>query len=130
MSDETGDSLDALGCDVLVKTKAAQVCIWRSTRDGYDELEDRIKGRLERVMTLWCDNQRLTPEMFNANEGRSPKNNLLQAFKTFKCRLYGFVRTVKGTKTFIIVDIDPAKKKDKADPGILKRAKSRVDDAA
>jgi hypothetical protein len=67
--------------------------------------------------------------MFNANEGRTPRHEvLLQAFKTFKVRLYGFSSAVGGRRTFVIVDADPAKKQDRADPKILKRAKRRVDD--
>ena len=55
---------------------------------------------------------------------------MLQAFKNnaAKVRLYGFPLSVADKKTFIIVDADTAKKKNKADPNILKRAKARIDD--
>lgn len=129
MSDATDDSLDTLNCDVLVEAGGSRVGIWRGIRDDFEALNDKNQGRFRRIMELWCTNQRLTPEMFNANEGRSPQENiLLQAFKAFKVRLYGFVRTVQGTKTFIVIDLDPAKKQDRADPGILKRARGRADE--
>lgn len=80
-------------------------------------------------MRLWCEGRPLTPKMFNGNEGRTSRHNLmLMAFKTFKTRFYGFSASVGGKRTFVIVDTDPAKKQDKADPTILKRAKRRIDD--
>ena len=100
----------------------------KSLEAEFSAVEEKKKARFARIMELWCDDSRLTPEMFNANEGRSNGNILLQAFKAFKVRLYGFARQVAGLKTFIIVDIDPAKKQDRADPRILKRAKRRADD--
>ena len=129
MNDDADESLDSLECDLLAEAKGSQVAIWRKSREEFDALDEKKQGRFQRIMELWCANQRLTPEMFNANEGRSPQDNLLlQAFKAFKVRLYGFVRPVQGARTFIIIDADPAKKQDRADPGILKRAKGRADE--
>lgn len=80
-------------------------------------------------MKLWCEGRKLAPTMFNYNEGRSKQKNLLiQAFKAFKIRFYGFERHLSDRRTFIIIDYDPAKKQDKADPNILKRAKSSADE--
>ncbi|WOE74900.1 hypothetical protein [Alterisphingorhabdus coralli] len=65
--------------------------------------------------------------MMNTNEGRTSKHKeLVQAFKVFKVRLYGFEEKIKGVRTFIIIDADGAKKQDKAGP-ILDRAKQRTD---
>ena len=80
-------------------------------------------------MQLWCEGQRLTPEMFNSNEGRTTMHKqLVGAFKTHKVRLYGFIKSIVGQKSFVISDIDSAKKQNKANPVVLKRAKQRVDD--
>ena len=129
MRDHADDSLESLECDLLANAGGSQVVIWRAVRGEFDALDDKNQGRFRRIMELWCSNQRLTPEMFNANEGRSQQDNLLlQAFKAFKVRLYGFVRPVQGTRTFIVIDVDPAKKQNRADPGILKRAKGRADE--
>lgn len=129
MDDTTDESLESLECDALVEAGGAQVAIRRGMRGDFDALDDKKQGRFRRIMELWCVNQKLTPEMFNANEGRSPQGNLLlQAFKAFKVRLYGFARPVQGIRTFIVIDADPAKKQDRADPGILKRAKGRADE--
>jgi hypothetical protein len=128
MSDPDDATLEDLDCEPLVQTELAQVAIVRALLPHINELPLSKRARFEAIMGRWCDGVRLTPEMFNANEGRSPGGILLQTFKGFKIRLYGFARTVSSKKTFLIVDVDPAKKQDKADQGILKRAKRRVDE--
>ncbi|WP_152569483.1 MULTISPECIES: hypothetical protein [Sphingomonas] len=123
------DELAKLGCEHVASTGNGQVAILSHVKPDFDGIEERYQSRLLRIMELWCDGRPLTEEMFNPNEGRATRTNLmLQAFKGFKIRLYGFVRQVSLKKTFIIVDMDTAKKQNKADPKILKRAKSRVDE--
>jgi hypothetical protein len=126
------DSLEHIECDVLAEHSGARVVIRRAIRKVYDALDDRAQGRFSQVMKRWCDDpSQLTQDMFNGNEGRSPRHNImLQAFKNnaAKVRLYGFSFSVADKKTFIIIDADTAKKQNKADPNILKRAKSRIDD--
>jgi len=128
MSDSNDATLDDLDFEQLVRTERAQVAIARALLPQIDELPLPKRARFEAIMGRWCDGVRLTPDMFNGNEGRSPGGILLQTFKGFKIRLYGFARTVSSKRTFLIVDIDPAKKQDKADQNILKRAKRRVDE--
>jgi hypothetical protein len=128
MSNPKDDSLEHIECDVLAEYSGARVVIRRVIRKAYDELDFQKQNRFTKTMQAWCDGDKLTPEMFNYSEGRSPKNNImLQAFKAFKVRLYGFQFAVDDKRTFIIVDADLAKKQNKADPNILKRAKSRID---
>lgn len=122
------DPVAALGCVQLVQERRSQVVILASVLPAYQAFDEVKRERLVRVMRLWCQEQALTKEMINVKEGRCPKTNtMLQTFKTFKHRLYGFVRDVGGLRTFVIVDYDPAKKRDAADQSILKRAKGRVD---
>jgi hypothetical protein len=130
MSSGESDSLEAIECDLLAERFGAQVVMRRVVKKIYDALADKQKGRFLGIMGRWCEDPRmLTPDMFNGNEGRSPRNNvMLQALKIRKVRLYGFSRSISRRRSFIIVDADPSKKQDKADPKILKRAKSRVDD--
>lgn len=128
MSTDDDENLDDLDCEPLVRTAKSQVAITRRLVADYQGFEENKRARFESVMTRWCDGIPLTPEMFNTNEGRSKNNIRLQAFKGFKIRLYGFDRKVASIRTFIIVEIDPAKKQDKADPRILKRAKRRIDE--
>lgn len=132
MNSPKDDSLEQIECDVLAEHSGARVVIRRAIRKVYDALDDRAQGRFLAVMKRWCDDpSQLTSEMFNGNEGRTSRHNImLQAFKNnaAKVRLYGFSFSVAEKKTFIIVDADTAKKQTKADPNLLKRAKSRIDD--
>jgi hypothetical protein len=132
MSNPKDDSLEQIECDVLAEHSGARVVIRRAVRKLYDALDDQAIGRLKHIMKRWCDDPALlTDKMFNGNEGRSPRHNMmLQAFKNSaaKVRLYGFSISISDQKTFIIIDTDMAKKQTKADSGILNRAKSRVDD--
>ena len=122
-------ALEEIECDILESRHGARVAIRRAIRHEFDVLDDQKKGRLQAIMRLWCEGRALTPQMFNGNEGRSNAHNvMLQAFKTFKVRLYGFSSDVGGKRTFVIIDSDPAKKQDRADPKILKRAKRRIDE--
>lgn len=92
-------------------------------------MEEKAKSQFLRIMDLWIEARALTPQQFNGNEGRAKRgsaNILLGAFKRFKIRLYGFSHNLSGRRTFIIIDLDPAKKQDKADPKVLKRAKERA----
>lgn len=127
MSANGNESLDDLDCESLVRAANAQVAMARRLLPTY-RVNDQKLGRFEAIMRRWCEGVSLTPEMFNANEGRSSDGVLIQAFKGFKIRLYGFVRQVQRVKTFLIVEIDPAKKQDKADQKVLKRAKRRADE--
>jgi len=128
MSD-SDDELSKLDCELLAETAKGRVAISKQVSGEFRAIEDRKRFRLTRIMELWCDGRPLTEEMFNPNEGRAPQSNLmLQAFKVFKTRLYGFVRQVAKKKTFIIVDMDTAKKQNKSDKGILKRAKARINE--
>ena len=127
MSGAETDSLEPFGCVRIVRKGASQVVIEAALVDAYNKLDPRARGRMERVMELWCEDRALTKAMFNGNEGRSTKGTMLQAIKAFKVRLYGFVTDLDGSRSFVIVDHDPAKKQDAADQNILKRAKGRVD---
>lgn len=122
------ESLAALGFEPLVSEAGARVAIATRLLPTYRQLDVRQQARFEAIMLRWCKEIALTPEMFNANEGRSPGNILIRAFKIHKVRLYGFVRAMGKMKTFLIVEIDPSKKQDRADQKILKRAYNRADE--
>lgn len=126
-------SIDAelirVGCVLLASGSVARVIAQRGAFDQFKELDGRQKAQLLARMTLWSDGRHMPSEHFNANEGRCRKgdiNRLLQAFKVHKVRLFGFVRPFANRKTFIVVDIDPAKKQDRANRRILARATDRV----
>lgn len=127
----TNPALQALGCHELVGNRQRSVVIHEAAVGDFDALDERKKARLIRIMELWIDGQRLTEEQFNGNEGREQKgdiNVLIQAFKTHKVRLYGVDERIDGKRTFAILEIDSEKKQNKADPKILKKAKSKAID--
>ena len=128
MADDNDENLDHLECEPLLQAAKAQIAIARRLLPAYREIADQKRARFEAVMRRWCDGVPLTAEMFNANEGRSNGGILLQAFKAFKIRLYGFERRISQVRTFLIVEMDTAKKQDKADQKILKRAKRKIDE--
>ena len=121
------DAAKAFGCRTLVERNGARVVIRNEIRSDYDTLLFNEKAKLQRNMEIWCDEKPMTKEMINRNEGRSPSGTMLQALKTFKKRLYGSEITIGDMRTFVIVDLDLSKKRTKADPRILNRAKGRVD---
>lgn len=122
------DTSDVEGFDSLESSASARVLISKRARKEFDGLEVKQRARLGAVLRRWCHGQALTEEMMNTSEGRTSKHKeMVQAFKAFKVRLYGFDRTINKIKTFFIVDADPSKKQDKAGP-ILDRAKKRVDE--
>jgi len=129
MQDEEED-FRQFECRPICAEPLARVIMRDDAVKAFAGLDERPRARLVRVMQLWSKGMALTPEQFNANEGRCQKgsiNRLLQAFKTHGIRLYGFTRRLVGKKTFVIVDVDSAKKQKRADQGILNRAKNRGD---
>lgn len=123
--------LEALRCNELIDAPRRRVVLLADATSDFDMIEERKQARLVRIMELWCDSQRLTEEQFNGNEGREQKgstNVLMQAFKTHKVRLYGVDVQIGGKRTFAILEIDAAKKQNKADPKVLKRAMLRAFD--
>lgn len=124
-SDDETDANE--GFELLESGERARVVIGKRARKEFERFDVKPRARLMAAIKRWCNGVALTPEMMNTNEGRTPKHKeMVQAFKAFKNRLYGFERTNKGQRTFLIVDADPAKKQDKAGP-VLDRAKKRVD---
>ena len=120
-SDDQGDEE---GYTVLEEAEGRRVRIRNDLLSEFGGFPVKTQARFRRIMRMWCEGHKLTKEMLNMSEGRSPKKNwLIQAFKAFKIRLYGIVTG----PDFTIVEIDPAKKKDKADAGVLGRAKDRAD---
>jgi len=128
MSSDDDETLDHFQCDPLIETAGAQVAILRRLLPTYRGFKEQTRARFAAVMKRWCDGVSMPIEMFNWNEGRSADGIMIRAFKGFKIRLYGFERTVSAKRTFLIVEIDPAKKQDKADPKVLSRAKKRADE--
>ncbi len=125
----SSDPYASLNCVPLAGTPLGCVVIQEDLKSDFDALPEATRARFVRIMELWTERMALTQEQFNGNEGRAQKgdiNVLIQAFKAFKIRLYGFATEVGDRRSFLIVAIDPAKKQNKADPKVLKRAKDRA----
>ena len=124
-SEDFGD----IDCDHVLTGALARVVMVKAVTTEFLEIETRKQARLLSNAKLWADGQRLSSEQFNGNEGRCGGTNdrMLVAIKAHKIRLYGFIRQVQKLRTLVIVDIDPAKKQDKANPRTLKRAKTAVE---
>lgn len=125
---DSDDDFDEIDCDHVLSGRAGRVLMVKSVTEEFLELETKKQARLLANAKLWADGQTPSPEQFQGNEGRCGGDNdrMLVAMKTHKIRLYGFIRQYKRMKTLIIVDVDAAKKQDKARSHILKRAKSAV----
>jgi hypothetical protein len=100
----------------------------------FGRLETKARARLGRIMELFCtgDWQHIPKTQFNPNEGRyavgsTGKRVLIGAFKGWQVRLYGTVLEYAGKRSFIASAIDPAKKDDRADQKLLKRAAQRLE---
>ncbi|WP_232495996.1 hypothetical protein [Novosphingobium kaempferiae] len=119
------DDYSDIDCEHVLSGAAARVLMAAKVVSEFMEVETRKQSQLLSRMKLWADGIPPSKEQFNGNEGRcgGANDRMLVAFKTNKVRLYGFVRHYRGVKTVIIVDIDAAKKQDKASPRILRRAK-------
>lgn len=124
MSDSTDFS--EIDCDHVLSGSEARVLMRKKVTKEFEKLDSRQQSRLMSNMKLWADGRNPSQEQFNGNEGRcgGANNRMLVAVKVHKVRLYGFVRQYRERKTLILVDIDPAKKSNKASPHLLKRARA------
>lgn len=122
------NDFEDIDCEFVLVGRAGRVLMSASVVGEFQGIEARKQGQLLSRVKLWADGISLTKEQFNGNEGRCGGENdrMLVAVKTSKVRLYGFVRHYNDLKTLIIVDIDSAKKQDKANSRILKKAKQLV----
>ena len=115
------------GCELLVKGSRAQVVITTAMAKHFHALDVERRKKATRAMEWWCEGRPIPDNLFNPMEGRSANGTMLQAFKTWAHRLYGFVTNIDGMRTFVIVDCDPSKKRTPANQAVLKRARGRVD---
>ncbi|WP_157726807.1 hypothetical protein [Qipengyuania flava] len=127
MSDS--DDFSEIECELVLNGAGGRVLMSGSVIDEFMALDSRKQAQLLSRAKLWADGVRLTREQFNGIEGRcgGANDRMLVALKTskaMKTRLYGFVRHYRDQRTLLIVDMDTAKKQDKANPRILKRAKA------
>lgn len=126
MSDS--DAFDDIECDHVLTGQAGRVVMAKRVTREFLTIDSKKQARLLSNAKLWADGHKPSAEQFNGSEGRCGGQNdrMLVAVKVHKVRLYGFIRRLRGLRTLIIVEIDTAKKQDRACPRVLKRAKLAV----
>ena len=119
---------DEIECDHVLTGSVARVLMKKSVTLEFMEIERNKQARLLSNAKLWADGHQPSSEQFQGNEGRcgGVNDRMLVAVKVHKVRLYGFIRRYRNKRTLLIVDIDLAKKQNRANPRVLKRAKSAV----
>jgi hypothetical protein len=111
---------------------------WASGRGAYvfvyDGFEDDMRRASEKdqrkikalLQSQYCEFGFVkSPKKWNPNEGTHSVEGMeykLQAAKGHQCRVYGIVGSWNGKRAFFVGGVDPKKKRDKADQGILMRA--------
>lgn len=103
--------------------------------DGNDKISIQRRTQLSRYFREFCDHahffKRLSELKFK-NEGNFAVGNSSQmtatvwAFKAWKWRLYGAILQVDARRCFVGVNVDPNKKKDKADPKMLRDTAHKI----
>lgn len=114
--------------EVVVHAGERRVAMNRGLVKLFAKITPKDKGRLRRWMEIWCRDgaaniprENMKPqERFHDDQGRSVQ---VWAFKSYQARLYGFSRIVDSKETFFVTAVDPAKKDNNADPGVIKKAK-------
>ena len=92
--------------------------VWKAIRAA----PDQSKAQLLKTFDQWCEGYALPDGKHKRNEGRyhhGEESILRQAFAASSIRVYGWIETVEGVETFILVDVDVNKKQQKADQDLL-----------
>jgi hypothetical protein len=94
---------------------------------GTDERSVKRRVVLERYFQEFCRSggENLNNQQFKKQGNFSDKRGrkiAIWEFKAYQWRLYGAITEIDGLKTFVGVRVDPDKKQDRADRGILEAA--------
>jgi hypothetical protein len=100
----------------------------RQLAEQADEIAVKRKAHIERYFREFCDyvdvHKRLSREKFK-KEGNFPDGHhgkvAVWTFKSWQWRLYGATLTVEGRRCFVGVQVDNAKKQDRANQTLLKK---------
>jgi hypothetical protein len=99
--------------------------------ESNDTLSKKRRKHLERYFQRYCEigPQALGEDKFKFEDsfpdGKGRQVHVY-AFKSFQLRLYGGILTVAGKRCFVGVRVDPSKKSDKADQGLLRSAANDI----
>lgn len=99
--------------------------------ESNDTLSKKRRKHLERYFHRYCElgPQALGEDKFKFEDsfpdGKGRQVHVY-AFKSFQWRLYGGILTVAGKRCFVGLRVDPSKKSDKADQGLLRSTASDI----
>jgi hypothetical protein len=121
MNDRSDESrYRALGLKLLVSSGGSSVVIVEKLWKEFAKLPREDQRKLVRWMGHWCDGEhQLPPEKFKIL-GKFG-NFRIDEFKSYQSRAYGVAATILSARTFVVTAVD-LKKKDDADPAVIKRA--------
>lgn len=107
---------------------AAVVFAYDGFESDFSQINERSRSKIEATIKeqyVQFGPQNIHREKLNRNEGRHKiggQEILVQAFKHYQARVYGVEGSCANRRAFFISAIDVAKKKDKADRQLLRRA--------
>lgn len=100
-------------------------------KEGDPKDRAKIEASMKR---MFAENghRNMPDNRFKAEKARSVGGKKVQvwAFKSYQLRVYGLMGSVHGKQAFFAVEVDPKKKRDKADPNALVRAAEKGIDFA
>ncbi|MGV3490134.1 MAG: hypothetical protein ACO1OG_02320 [Devosia sp.] len=105
---------------------------WKAVCGRNDENSRRAVTRIGRYLPRFASSgpRAFTEEMFKSVQrikASGGNEHMIFEFKAHQFRLYGVIVDYKGKRSFVGTACDPAKKNNKADPAILKRAADAAD---
>lgn len=119
--------LERVGCVSFAEGGAMRVIIKQKVLKAFKDFPRQHAAKLHSNAELMCEGKPLTEKQHNGNEGRSPGGLRLEALKAYQWRLYGYETTLGSVRTFVIVDYDQ-KKTERANPNVLARSYTRIDE--
>lgn len=108
--------LSESACEELQKLNA------RTDKLGIQEAKtiERHFRRFAELGPSRLDNNKMFKSLGKHKDGTGGRVHLFE-FKAFQWRLYGVLRNFRGGRAFLGIEVDPDKKKDKADQALLAR---------
>lgn len=124
-----GAELDTLirGLRWVQNTGCRWVALLPDVAETFDGLETRWSARLQGYFNQYGIAGRILSDESFKVEGRFPTGGprsrqvAVAVFKAYQCRIYGVEVPIRGTKTFVGMEIRTDKKRNKADQAQLRR---------
>jgi len=117
------------GCEQLAHGELRQVWICKKAIKDFRKADKIMLKRVAKIIEKYCDYERaaLGPTQFKQvrRDAKAGKKIALKEFKADQLRLYGIEETIAGNEMFIIVTVDTAKKRNKADSRKITTALSK-----